>query len=266
MAKLTPDSSYKIENLTVNVKKIPFGTRWKKDCCGFKKGDLYKADRLMTNSSGKVLGITIHNTGNSADAETYTRATFNQNMNTSRVHFYVDKNEAWQNLEENEVGWHAGTGDRGLGNDSYIAIEIIMGSEDGAEDRLSEQNGALLAAHLLLKHGLSVENIVSHNHWSGKQCPVYILPHWEAFLALVKKYYDKLSCGTDSDTENKSADGNYDNTADEYASYQVYKAVQNGILRGTPDGDLKLHSPVTRQELCVILDRLGLLDINCNKE
>lgn len=252
MARLTPDSSYKIENLTVNVKKIPFGTRWKKDCCGFKKGDLYKADRLMTNGSGRILGITIHNTGDSADAETYTRATFNQNMNTSRVHFYVDNKEAWQNLEENEVGWHAGTGDKSPGNDSYIAIEIIMGSESSQKDTLAEQNGAILAAHLLLKHGLTVENIVTHKHWSGKNCPIYILPHWDKFIALVEKYYNQLSKGNTAQA--------FDNTADEYALPSVYKAVRNGILLGTPEGDLRLHSPITRQELCVILDRLGLLD------
>lgn len=247
MAKLTADSTYKIQSLTVNVKKIPFGTKWRKDCGNFRKGDLYKADRLMSSGSGKILGITIHNTGNSADAETYTRATFNQNMNSSRVHFYVDSKEAWQNLEENEVGWHAGTGDRSLGNDSYMAIEIIMGSERGETDRLSEQNGALLTAYLLHKHKLTVNDVVTHKHWSGKSCPVYILPHWDEFIALVKKKYDELA-------------NTQDNTPDEYASSAVYKAVKDKIIVGTPEGDLRLRSAVTRQDLCVILDRLGLLD------
>lgn len=261
MARLTPDSVYKAGELAVNVKKIPFGTRWNKDCGSFRKGDLYKADRLMTGGSGKILGITIHNTGNSADAETYTRATFNQNMNSSRVHFYVDDKEAWQLLEENEVGWHAGTGDRSIGNDSYMAIEIIMGSERGERDRLAESNGALLAAHLLYKHGLTVDNLVTHKHWSGKSCPLYILPHWGEFVLLVKEKYEKLKKEAEINGDDcPEGNGSADNIPDEYAKYSVYKAVQKKVIVGTPQGDLRLNSPVTRQELCVILDRLGVLD------
>lgn len=260
MAKLIPDSIYNILDLTVNVKKIPFGTKWNKNCCGFKKGDLYKADRLMTDGTGKILGITIHNTGNGADAETYTRATFNQNMNTSRVHFYVDTKEAWQNLEENEVGWHAGTGDRSLGNDSYLAIEIIMGSEKGESDRKAEENGALLTAHLLLKYGLSLSDVVTHKHWSGKNCPKYILPHWDSFLSLVSEKYAALKSAQASDSEQDSVSTKtVDNTPDDYAKYSVYKAVQNKILVGDTSGDLRLHDFVTRQDLCVILDRMNIM-------
>lgn len=261
MAKLTPDSTYNIEHLTVNVKKIPFGTIWKKDCCGFQAGELYKADRLMTNGTGQILGITIHNTGDSADAETYTRATFNQNMNTSRVHFYVDSKEAWQNLEEYEVGWHAGTGDRGLGNDSYLAIEIIMGSEYGEKDAAAEENGALLTAHLLLKYGLTVKEIVPHKHWSGKECPLHILPHWDKFITRVKELYDLLAAkkGVTLPEPETPDVSTRDNTADDYAKSAVEKAVSSGVLIGDSNGDLRLHSGLTRQELCVILDRLGLM-------
>ena len=277
MARMIPDSKYEINGLRINVKKIPFGTRWRKNCCGFKEGDLYKADRLMTNGSGIIKGITIHNTGSNADAETYTRATFNQNMNSARVHFYVDKKEVWQTLEENEVGWHAGTGDRSVGNDSYIAIEIIMGPDGTEDDKKAEENGALLTAHLMIKHDLRTEDIVTHRHWSGKYCPAYILPHWDRFLELVKekcvlllndKYDEDITFNTDTKTENKQEEtaiktdasmSRADNKADDYALYPVYKAVQNKILQGTPEGDLRLHDYVTRQDLCVILERLSLL-------
>lgn len=275
MAKLRPDTVYYIEDMKVNVKKIPFGTKWKKECCGFKVGDLYKADRLMTNGTGIIKGITIHNTGNSADAETYTRATFNQNMNTARVHFYVDKDEAWQNLEENEVGWHAGTGDRSEGNDSYMAIEIIMGKEDTEENRRAEQNGALLTAHMMIKHDLSIDDIVPHKHWSGKNCPAYILPHWENFLQKVKekciellnrKYDEDITYDISSELKSEEAipetDASVsepDNTPDDYAIYPVFKAVEIGVIKGTPEGDLRLHDYITRQDMIVILDRIGVI-------
>lgn len=277
MAKLIQDSEYKAGNLQVKVKKIPFGTKWKKNCCGFKAGELYKADRLMSGGTGIVKGITIHNTSDSADAETYTRATINQNMNTARVHFYVDSKEAWQNLEENEVGWHAGTGDRSKGNDTTIAIEIIMGGKDKEKDKKAEENGATLAAHLMINHNLSIDDIVTHKHWSGKNCPVYILPHWEEFKELVKekceqllskKYDEDIVINIDPRQENAEEEQSLntdasrdepDNQPDSYAIYPVYKAVENGILKGSPEGNLMLHSNITRQDLCVILDRLSLL-------
>ena len=46
-----------------------------------------------------------------------------------------------------------------------------------------------------------------------------------------------------------------DNVPDEYAAEAVSWAVNNHILLGTPDGNLKLHEPVTRQDLLVILHR-----------
>lgn len=50
-----------------------------------------------------------------------------------------------------------------------------------------------------------------------------------------------------------------DNTPDKYAKAAVEKAIKSGVLKGTTDGDLKLHSPVTRQDFFVFLDRMGLL-------
>ena len=50
-----------------------------------------------------------------------------------------------------------------------------------------------------------------------------------------------------------------DNTPDAYAKAAVDKAIKKGILAGTSSGDYMLHSAVTRQDLFVFLDRLGLL-------
>ncbi len=247
----THDTEYNAGGLTVKVKKIPFGTRWKKDCCGFCTGELYKADRLMSGGSGKILGITVHNTDNSADAATYTLATFNQNMNTSRVHFYVDEREAWQNLELNEVGWHTGMGDYSAGNDSYIAVEIIMGPDGTEADRAAEENGALLVAYLLSITGLTVADVVTHRHWSGKYCPAYILPHWEEFLSNVEEKYAALMAEKETFPQ--------DNTPDSYAEEVIKTATEKGYLKGDGRGDLMLHSPLTRQDLFVILERIGVI-------
>lgn len=190
---LTPDRVRIEQGLKICEKIIPWGAVWSKNYGSYSKGNLYKADRKLSNGTGKVGGVTIHNTDGGANAETYTRATYpNQNMKDCRVHYYVDDKEAWQNLQEYEVGWHAGDG-RGNGNETTLSIEIIMRGSAIANDAKSEENGALLAALLLHRHGLGVDKLYKHQDWSGKYCPAYILPHWEQFKNKVQAYLTQLA-------------------------------------------------------------------------
>lgn len=211
MAKLTPDATRTEHGLVINEKIIPWGAVWPKDSGAYKKGAQYKADRLLSGGTGKVKGVTIHNTNDlknvEEDAEQYTRATWpNANMNDARVHYYVDDINAWQNLREDEVGWHAGDGRKATGgNETTLSIEIIMDGSGSKEDLKAEENGVLLEALLLKKHGLSVNELYTHNHWMGhpdsivqgarKNCPLYILPHWAQFKQKVAAKLTELNGG-----------------------------------------------------------------------
>ena len=239
---LTPNATYQINGVTVNEKIIPDGTVWKDAGkargAGFAAGDLYKKQRKL-NDTGRATSVTIHNTndldGTYDDGEQYTRATYNENMGSSRVHFYVDDVGAWQNLKAGtgmckndpeksaEVSWHAGDGSNSTGgNMTSLSIEVIM--DDTAEhDKKAKDNGARVAAWLLWKHGLGIDNLVTHTYWVNKSagktfkdvdeqccnmiygqkwCPSYIfgsnststaLKNWKAFKALVKGYLEDIS-------------------------------------------------------------------------
>lgn len=215
MALLTPNATAKMLGVTVNEKIIPDGTRWKDAnkarSAGFSAGSLYKKQQKLSGGTGRVQSVTIHNTDDLRnvhdDGEQYTRATYNENMGSSRVHFYVDDVCAWQNLKAGtglfpsdpvgsaEVAWHAGDGSgSGSGNDTSLSIEIIM-NDNASHDAKAKDNGARVAAWLLWKHGLSIDKLVTHTYWvnrkagktfsdvdrqctnyvsGGKWCPVYI--------------------------------------------------------------------------------------------
>ena len=180
---LTPDSTYQANGVTVNVKILPDGQKWKSaskaTAAGFNIGALYKANRKLTGP----LFVTIHNTADLAkvndDGEQYTRATFNENMGSARVHFYVDDTGAWQNLKAGtgmagdplgsaEVSWHSGDGSRATGgNQTSLSIEIIM-NESPEHDAKAYDNGARMAAYLLKLHGLSIDKLVTHTYWVNK--------------------------------------------------------------------------------------------------
>lgn len=187
---IKPNTTYEANGVLVNEKIIPDGTVWKDGTkakkAGFKKGALYKKQQKLNKKTGKVLFITVHNTAGHSniddEGELYTRATYNENMGSARVHFYVDKNGAWQNLKagtgmcENdpegsaEVGWHAGDGSvANGGNYTSIALEIIMGEKDESTNKAAYDNGARLIAWLIEKHGLTIVDVVSHTYWVNKK-------------------------------------------------------------------------------------------------
>ena len=171
MAFLTPDKTRVEHGLVIKEKIIPWGAVWPKDYKGYKKGDKYKSDRLLSGGTGKVAEITIHNTDDieeakgTNDAEQYARAVWpNANMGDVRVHYFIDETDCWQQLREDEVGWHAADG-RGPGNETTLSIEIIMDGSGSAADLAAEDRGALLAAILLNRHGLGIDKLSTHQRW-----------------------------------------------------------------------------------------------------
>ena len=185
MSLLSPNTAYTLNGVAIKEKIIPDGTRWtdgtKAKKAGFYQNALYKKEKKLTGDSGNALYVSIHNTNYlknvEDDGEQYTRATYNENMGSARVHFYVNATCAWQNLRAGtglsvndpegsaEVGWHAGDGSiEDGGNMTSLAIEIIMGESDKS-DKKSKDNGARIAAWLLWKHGLTIDRLVTHTYW-----------------------------------------------------------------------------------------------------
>lgn len=138
----------------------------------------------------EVKYIVIHETANEAkgaDAENHARYLSQVQDTDTSWHYTVDDHEIWQQLPDEEVGWHAGdqqTPDGG--NMCGIGVELCVNS-DGDFTR-TMQNGAKLTAHLLLEHGLELSAVRQHCDFSGKDCPHIIRSQgrWEAFLQMVQ--------------------------------------------------------------------------------
>lgn len=206
MAFLIPDSTYTANGVIV---KEYFATRHNPH------GISLPAVRTLP-----LLGVTVHNTGDinearqTTDPEQYVRATINGNMGTVRVHFYVDDDEAWQMLPLEQQSWHAGQSGRGerngsqAGNVQTISVECIMDGSGSEKDKVAEDNCARLVAYLMSRFGMDTgHNLFTHNYWCNvrngrkgtidqlnkiddgyKNCPIYIRPHWDEFVAKVNKY------------------------------------------------------------------------------
>lgn len=206
----------------------------------------------MPTTTMSPIGITIHNTGwistasGTTPAEQYTRATVNGNMNSVRVHYYVDNTCAWQNLPLDRSGWHAADGN-GNGNRKTIAIECIMANSTDTKSLNSMDNCARLTAYLLHKYNWTIEkNLFTHTYWlhirdghtgtkdelctrkhSYKNCPQCIIPIWTKFKALVQKYLDELN---GSPSQSTTTDNN------EFKPYLIKVNSNDGFvnIRKTP--------------------------------
>lgn len=141
--------------------------------------------------------ITIHNTDNtSKGANAAAHAKYQKGADARKRevswHFTVDDKSVFQSLPTNERGWHAGSKE---GNRVSIGIEICMNSD--LDVPAAYKRAALLTAVMAFQNKIKVPGqIVQHNHWSGKDCPI-VLRHkengWEGFLDQVKQFRDDLT-------------------------------------------------------------------------
>jgi N-acetylmuramoyl-L-alanine amidase CwlA len=151
---------------------------------------------MMKLSGMTPIGITVHNTYNSAPAINEAKNQFNNNTKKGSsgvaVHFYVDEDNIYQLLPLDIHGWHAGDGAKGTGNRKTIAIEICR-STDYSDDKYAraEQLTIKLLDKLLKDFNFTTKDIYQHKHWSGKKCPHRLIEgnpiNWETFIGLIGK-------------------------------------------------------------------------------
>ena len=107
-----------------------------------------------------------------------------------------------------------------------------------------------LCAALMETYGLN--DLYTHQMWSGKYCPHLILDRdggWASFVEGVARVRAAL-------TAPAMAAPVLDNVASIWAQEAVDWALANRFLVGDETGDLRLHAAATREEVVVFLHRL----------
>ena len=188
--------------------------------------------------------IVVHETANDASAQNEINYMRNNNLETS-FHFAVDDKEIVQALPLDRNGWHAGDGN-GKGNREGIGIEICYSKSGGERWEKAVDNAARFIAELLKERNWGIDKVTKHQDYSGKNCPHRILSDygWGNFINKINSYLKEMNNVKTND-----------NTPDTYAKEAVEWAIKNGILKGTDEGDYKLHSNLTRQDALVFLYR-----------
>ncbi len=180
--------------------------------------------------------ITIHNTGNPGASALANSKYVDTATGYVSWHFTVGSGEVYQELPITESAWHAGDGENGTGNRKSIGIEIA--EVDGAEETAIK-----FVAQLIKATGISLDKVVPHQYWSGKNCPRLILPHWDKFIADVKgELVPKIK--------------RYKNISEMPEFYQGYikKWVAAGYIKGNTNGTLDFTEDMMR--MLIISERM----------
>lgn len=160
---------------------------------------------LMTDG---VKYITVHQTGNTsegADADNHHRyLRNNSNGEKTSWHYTVDEVNAIQSFRDERVLWHGGDGNTGEGNRTSVAIEMCIDADKAGEAVMGVENytktikhAQKLVAILMVQHNIPIENVVQHNKWNGKDCPMQVRKglygiNWARFINGVKDEHTAL--------------------------------------------------------------------------
>ncbi|MDA1581940.1 N-acetylmuramoyl-L-alanine amidase C-terminal domain-containing protein [Bacillus cereus group sp. TH228LC] len=130
--------------------------------------------------------ITVHNTYNDASAENEVSYMITNNNEVS-FHIAVDDKKAIQGIPLERNAWACGDGN-GSGNRESISVEICYSKSGGDRYYKAEDNAVDVVRQLMSMYNIPIENVRTHQSWSGKYCPHRMLAEgrWGAFIQKVK--------------------------------------------------------------------------------
>ena len=171
------------------------------------------------------------------------------------VHAFIGKLKdgsiaTYQTLPWNMRGWHCG----GQANNTYIGFEIC---EDGLTDpayfSAVYKEAVELCVYLCKLYGLTEKDIICHSEGAsmGIASNHADVMHW---FPKFGKSMDTLRAAVKEKLSEKE-ELVMDNTPAAWAKGAVEWATSLGVIKGDNNGDLRLGSPLTREEFCVMLKR-----------
>lgn len=188
--------------------------------------------------------IVMHYTAGDGDTAKGNGKYFAGANRKSSAHYFVDENTIVQSVKEGDTTWHAGNWDM---NCRSIGIEMCSRKDSRGNYYIPDatvKRAAELVRELMAKYDIPVTGVIRHYDVTGKKCPAPMVDNailWNNFKAML--------------TVEEKPQGNVPaDTPSDWAKEAWQAALDKGVMDGTRPFD-----PITRQEMAVILHRLGYL-------
>ena len=149
----------------------------------------------------KIEWIVMHYTGNKNDTAKNNAIYFHNNVVEASSHYFVDDNDVYQSVRDEDVAWHCGAKEYlhpYCRNDNSLGVEMC-GHFANNKIYASEQtllNSAKLVRMLSNKYNIPIDHVIRHYDVTGKKCPSYWIDNngLEDFKEMVTSFNkDKVS-------------------------------------------------------------------------
>jgi|GEM_PF-1732537 len=215
-----------------------------------------KQGRPGTNLIPK--GVVVHFVGNPGSSAQANRNYFENGSGGNGVssQYIVGLNgEVLQCVPDNERAMHAGKSYGTAWNEmaktnngKYLGIECCHPDSTGKFNAVTTASLVWLVKKLCKDHGLdAAKDVFRHHDVAGKNCPAYYVKYANEWAELVKLF-------SAADEPGVVATPPVSHEPSAWAKASWGKAVAQKIFDGTNP-----TSPPTREQIAVVLDRLGLL-------
>jgi N-acetylmuramoyl-L-alanine amidase len=127
--------------------------------------------------TGAVLYIVVHYTANDGDTAKGNCNYFAQAGRNASAHYFVDKSEVWQSVEESDTAWHCGTTGKyycSARNSNSIGVELCSHKDSKGNyyfDAATVTNAVQLVKALMKKYNIPADRVVRHYDVTHKLCP-----------------------------------------------------------------------------------------------
>lgn len=218
------------------------------------------AGNYTPGRSGQILFLVLHYTAGRNDSAAGNVRYFAENIVGASAHYFVDEKGWMQSVDDGDTAWSVGTA--GIytqkhplcRNANSISIELCCRYRAGEYSfhPATVQNAARLTRRLMTRYSIPLCNVLRHYDVVSKRCPAPWVEdegQWQAFLKQVEEELDMTK------QELLALDGTGDTPSD-WALAATDWAKEAGLFSGDGKGNFGWQTPVTREALAVILQRL----------
>lgn len=204
--------------------------------------------------------IVVHYTANSGDTAQNNLDYFARTKTGTSAHYFVDKNEVCQSVQDTDVAWHCGSKNPRhpyCRNANSIGIEMCN-SVGGVPEAVRARTAAFVRQKMK-EYGLDVNHVLRHYDVTGKRCPAPWVDNpaeWMEFKKMLEEdddmSYEQFEQYMDRYLTERNA-----KPADDWAKPYIQDAIDAGAM--TDVGGTIEHPQgfITRQEMAVVAAALS---------
>lgn len=210
----------------------------------------FKSGRTST-----IQWIVMHFTANNGDTAKNNADYFaRQGGIEASAHYFVDSNEIWQSVKDEDTAWHCGASYyyNNCRNANSIGVEMVsrIGSdgkyyiEDGVVEKARE-----LVKYLMKRYNIPTSRICRHYDVTHKSCPEPWVRNSSLFTNFVKSLeVEDLTTQQTQALIDKNKPKRYNKVEEmpEYYRKEIQEMIDADIIRGVKNGKLDLSEDMIR--------------------